>query len=46
MKKLFKKWFLGLCVCEVPKPLQIAAEAGICDNCERRLWGEDFNHWM
>jgi len=46
MIKLFRKYILGLCVCEVPKPLRIAAETGICDHCKLRLWGEDFNWWI
>jgi hypothetical protein len=43
--RLFRKYFLGLCVCSRPLPLRIAAEAGICARCARRLWGEDFNWW-
>ena len=39
------RWFTGLCKCEQPIPVKIAAEAGICDRCKGRLWGEDFNWW-
>jgi len=44
MKK-FLAWFWQVCGCDQPEPLQIAAEAGICNKCKRRLWGEDFNWW-
>lgn len=40
------RWFSGVCNCEVPVPVRIAAEAWICNSCKRRLWGEDFSHWV
>jgi hypothetical protein len=46
MIRRFINWLIGECYCEQPEPLQIAAEAGICNRCKRRLWGEDFNHWL